>query len=355
MTIVMTVAASLAGCGGTGLMDGAGDLAVGPDLAFGGDMAMAAGPDMAQQATPCLPAGGANRAQYVWNAVIVPMQRSDYGFDLNGDGRIDNQLGNIEGALAGQMLPVQDDATQAVTSGQSLTLVDEHADDLANDDCAAADLEAATAMASPDFSGAGHFTVNAAAQAAHLAGPIAGGKFSSEPSPAYATTPVAVTLDLPLLGAVTTISVVGVHVQYMRGPDGKLTGGQLNGAIKNADVQAKLIPNIASALTAKIMADTNAGGLTATDMQILSIFDNGGKADASCVAGTCKNPDGTCAVKGDNKIDICEISTSGLIQNVLAPDVQMFDASGNYHPNPDNTMKDSLSIGLGFTAVPATF
>jgi hypothetical protein len=33
----------------------------------------------------------------------------------------------------------------------------------------------------------------------------------------------------------------------------------------------------------------------------------------------------------------------------------MLDANGNYHPSPDNTMKDSLSIGLGFTAVPATF
>jgi hypothetical protein len=55
------------------------------------------------------------------------------------------------------------------------------------------------------------------------------------------------------------------------------------------------------------------------------------------------------------KIDICEVATSGLIQNVLAPDVQMFDAAGNYHPNPTNANKDSLSIGLGFTAVPATF
>jgi hypothetical protein len=90
-------------------------------------------------------------------------------------------------------------------------------------------------------------------------------------------------------------------------------------------------------------------------MQILSIFDNGGKADASCAAGTCKNPDGTCAVKGDTKIDTCEVGTSGLIQNILAPDVQMFDTAGNYHPNPDNTHKDSLSIGLHFTVVPATF
>ena len=62
-----------------------------------------------------------------------------------------------------------------------------------------------------------------------------------------------------------------------------------------------------------------------------------------------------CAVKGDRKIDVCEVATAGLIQNVLAPDIQMFDANGNYHPNPDNTHKDSLSLGLGFSAVTATF
>jgi hypothetical protein len=90
-------------------------------------------------------------------------------------------------------------------------------------------------------------------------------------------------------------------------------------------------------------------------MQILSIFDNGGKADPSCSAGTCKNPDGSCAVSHDNKIDVCEVASSGLIHNVLAPDVQLFDSAGNYHPNPNNTMKDSLSIGVGFTAVAATF
>ena len=72
-----------------------------------------------------------------------------------------------------------------------------------------------------------------------------------------------------------------------------------------------------------------------------------GGAGVACPAGTCKNPAyGTrpnmCAAATDNIIDTCEVSTAGLIQNVLAPDVQMFDASGKYAPNKDNTMKDSL-------------
>jgi hypothetical protein len=40
---------------------------------------------------------------------------------------------------------------------------------------------------------------------------------------------------------------------------------------------------------------------------------------------------------------------------VLAPDVQIYDANGNYAPNPLNTVKDSLSVGIGFTAVAANY
>ena len=325
-----------------------------PDLAVPRDLAVAPdllpGPDMARQMA-CAPAGGALRAQYVWNAVAVPMQRSDYAFDLNGDGRADNQFGNIYGALHGQDLDVQNDATQAVTSGQSLTLIDAHADDFSDDACAASDVEAAGAMASPDFSGAGHFTVDAAALPGHFAGTFGAGTFSSLPPPASAATPVTMTLRLPLLGAIIGVQLVGAHVQYTRATDGTVTGGQLNGAIRNADIQNIVVPALAASLTAQVQVTP----LSTRAMELLNIFDNGGKSDPTCADGTCKNPDGTCAIKGDSKIDVCEVATCGLIQNVLAPDVQMFDANGNYQPSPDNTHKDSVSIGLGFSAVPATF
>ena len=99
-------------------------------------------------------------------------------------------------------------------------------------------------------------------------------------------------------------------------------------------------------------------------MQIASLFDTGGKADSSCTTGGCKNPttgDGTrkgmCASATDNIVDVCEVSTNTLVQSLLAPDVQLFDSTGAYKPNKDKTtaVKDSLSVGLGFTAVGATF
>ena len=307
----------------------------------------------------CTASGGTNKAQYVTNAVMVPQQRSDYAIDLNGDGRVDNQLGNIIGALEGQMLHVQDGVNTAVTDGTLIVLMSESSTDaaFASDACATATVAVGQSVAMPDYSGMGHFTVDTGQQGGVFNGPIKLSKFSSAP-PATTTKPIEVDIKLPLVSGAdpVTLKVNGAHLQFTRDASGKITGGQLNGAIKNSDVQTLIIPNVATLLTKKITTDsTPPNMLSSSDMQILSIFDNGGKADAACTAGTCKNPDGSCATKGDNKIDICEVSTAGLIQNVLAPDVQMFDASGAYKPNKDNTTKDSLSLGLAFTAVGATF
>jgi hypothetical protein len=90
-----------------------------------------------------------------------------------------------------------------------------------------------------------------------------------------------------------------------------------------------------------------------------NIFDNGGTeasaTDPTCTNHTCRNPDGTCAVAHDGKIDYCEVADSGLIYSVLLPDVQLTDGMGHYRPSPDNLHKDSLSVAIGFTAVPASF
>jgi len=308
----------------------------------------------------CTATGGTSKAQYVTNAVMVPQQRSDYAIDLNGDGRVDNQLGNIIGALEGQMLHVQDGVNAATTDGTLIVLMTETSSDAAfqSDSCATAQVQVGQTQPMPDYTGAGHFTVDSGQQGGTFNGPIKLGKFSSAP-PATTTKPIEVDIKLPLVSGAdpVTLKVNGAHLQFTRGADGKITGGQLNGAIKETAVQMDIIPNVAQLLSNKLMNDMPQ---TSTDMQIASIFDNGGKADPACSTGTCKNPSygvraGMCAAAKDNIIDTCEVSTAGLIQNVLAPDVQMFDASGAYAPNKDNTMKDSLSLGLSFSAVGATF
>ena len=221
----------------------------------------------------CTATGGTNKSQFVTNSVLVPQQRSDYAIDLNGDGRVDNQLGNIIGALEGQMLHVQDGVNMAVTDGTLIVLMSESSTDatFTADDCATAQLQVGQTTTNPDYSGAGHFAVDSAQAGGTFFGPIKAGKFSSAP-PATTTKPIEVDIKLPLVAGAdpVTLKVNGAHLQFTRTSDGKITGGQLNGAIKNSDVQSLIIPNVATLLTKKITDDTAAGMLSSADMQILS-------------------------------------------------------------------------------------
>jgi len=311
----------------------------------------------------CTASGGTNSAQYVVNSVLVPsMSAKDYGIDLNGDTRVDNQLGQIIVTLAGQGLNVQDGVNQALMGGDLILLLKESSTDamFQSDSCASTTLQLGQKATMPDFSGMGHFTPDGTQTPSTFNGPITGGKFNSAP-PSTTTHPVTAGVTLPLVAGQAPVPIIlqGAHLQFTRSGSG-LMSGALQGGIKSTDVQLHIVPAVASLLTNKLQNDNPQ---TSTDMQISSLFDTGGKADASCPAMTCKNPTdgdgdaarkGMCAVKGDKIIDVCEVSTNGLVTNLLAPDVQLFDGT-TYKPNKDNAMKDSLSVGLGFTAVGASF
>jgi len=304
--------------------------------------------------TTCTPGAGGQTAKYVVNTVTVPTDKSQYAIDLNGDSRTDNQLGNIIGALSQQGLNVQMGVSDALTKGLLVILATQTSADASfqADNCAGVQLQLGSLPAgtTPDYSGNGMFTAGGA-NGDVFAGPITAGKFNSA-SPVTATDPVDVTIALPLVpdAKPVNLKITGAHLSFTRGADGKVMTAQLQGAIKDADVKGEIIPNVADLLTGKI----NENPCMGTCADIGRLFDTGGTKDPTngCADG-CKTPTG-CAAKGDKKIDVCEVATSGLIQNVLAPDVQMFQG-GVYKPNKANETKDSLSLGLQFSMVPAKF
>jgi hypothetical protein len=308
--------------------------------------ACAAGTDCSAGGCVQLPA-----AHYVFNQMLVPLARTDYAIDLNGDGHVDNQLGNIIGALAALMFDVQGTAQAAVASGASTTLVELRSADpqLKNDPSAHTLLERGAPVGGgpSDFTGMGQFVVDLATPAGAFTGALINGTFKSA-NPVTTNEPVSFTLQLGLFSStmVVELPLNGAHVQFTTGTDAAsgapgLLQGEIHGSIKNADVQSRLVPAIAQLLSAKIQADPT----SATAKMIEQLFDT----------GNCINADGTMAVAGDGRIDPCEVASNAIIQNVLAPDVQIYDANGNYAPNPANTQRDSLSVGLGFTAVQANF
>jgi hypothetical protein len=59
----------------------------------------------------------------------------------------------------------------------------------------------------------------------------------------------------------------------------------------------------------------------------------------------------------DGNVTASEIENNTLIQSLLASDIDLLDANGTYQSDPAKRdgEKDSLSIGIGFTTVKATF
>jgi hypothetical protein len=321
----------------------------------------------------------------VANALTVPQEKSQYAMDLNGDNKLDNQLGNIIGALTAQNLDPQTGVNDSIKAGGVILLLDETASDLTNSTCGAVKVEVGTAAKDamgktipPKYDGTDAFTVDTTIGGGSFKGVISNGAYNSN-SPVSATdaTQVVVNVQLPLVAgsAPITLKVNGGHIQFTRMGDG-LMKGQLNGAIKSSDVQMTIIPAVAKLLSDKVASGS---GMMSTNQQILDIFDTGGQ-DCSMTnpctgqpnpttASGCMNTDGTpscknytgpdagmCAKKGDKIISTCEVATNSIIKNVLAPDVQMFSDDGtHYMPSAANMHKDSLSLGLAFTAVKASF
>jgi hypothetical protein len=292
-----------------------------------------------------------NPVQFVANTLVVPMDRMQFGMDLNGDGKVDNQLGNIIGALSANNLNTQDGVDQSVckgsvvlgvkvTSGDSTYQNDQETGALAQVGKSfnyTGPTMCTTGAGGPKYDGTDTFMLDSSFSGAQFAGRIANGLYSSN-SPVTTTHPVEIKLQLPLVSGAAPVSldIIGAHIQFRVSSSG-LMSGQINGAIKSTDVQNTIIPNVAMLLDQRVTANPTGS----TEKQILQIFDIG------CT--------GMPQLKGDGHIAVCEVADNSIIKNVLNPDVQMFDAAGNYHPNPANTTKDSLSLGLGFTGVKATF
>jgi len=333
--LALLLGLALAGCGGnnSGGLPNGGDGGTTPQPDF------APSPDMT-----VLPTTSFN---YVVDKLIAPMTRTDFAIDLNGDGHLDNQFGNIVGALTAQNFDVQTGIDTQIMMGTTIELVTVTTTDATemNDPAATTSVLAGMPMAMPVFDGTGMFTVDTSQAAAAFHGPLTNGSFSSE-NPVTTRDPVSLTLSLELFpGNVIALPIHGAHVSYDATPMG-LMNGELQGSVKEQDVQTIVVPAIAKLLTETVMQNPG----TPTSMQILQLFDVG---DGN--GGTCTNPDGTMGKPGDGIISPCEVAMNNIIQNVLAPDVQIYDANGNYAPNPANTNRDSLSLAVGFKAVAAKF
>jgi hypothetical protein len=270
---------------------------------------------------------GTNKTQYAANTMTLPTGPTQLAIDLNGDGMKDNRLGQIVGALTFAKIDAQSTTQLAVTKGSAVLLFDEVSTDATQQsakNAGAQFVSGVKTMMPPNFDG--HDTFVASGTPAQFYGNITAGTFTSD-SPVTTTTPVSFTLSLPLVEGQDplVLPITAGYITFTADASGKITGGQLNGGVKKSDIDGSIVPTVAALLTAQIKADPA--------NTTLASFDS--------------NKDGT--------VTAAEVAANPTISPFLAPDVQLFDSTGAYAPNKANTTKDSLSIGIGFTAVKATW
>jgi hypothetical protein len=289
-----------------------------------------AGPDLAFPADLSRP--GTMAYRYVVNAITLPQNKFMFAADLNNDGTTDNAFGSLVKTLKSlpQPIDLQAEENAIISKGDGLNLLALVTGDptLTSDPYASVRAYTAQSQYPPDFTGNGTFQVDTQLKAAGFDGPLSGGTFRSN-DPLFLTAPPTIYLHLVLYPGVSVdMPVVGARIAFSPSMTG-LTDGQLNGAIAETAINEILIPAVQQTLDMiahNMPCDSNC-------MQVLQMFDT--------------NHDGT--------ISLMEVQNNSLVTALLGPDVQLFDAQGNWHPDPTNGNKDSLSLGVGFQAVKATF
>ncbi|MGZ3407424.1 MAG: hypothetical protein ACXVAN_13340 [Polyangia bacterium] len=223
--------------------------------------------------------------------LILPMQRSDYAVDLNDDGRVDNQLGNITGAIDGQLANNQH-VDEILAADPTPMIVEIVSDDAALRE----DDRVGVRWLGGDGSGD------------QLGAILHGGALQSNP---VTTTPARALVRLPLFAAADAAPLALDHYQLDLAPDGD--GGfvgQLNGTVAAANLVSDFVPGLLQMMRNRPLR------------AFISWFDH--------------DRDGTLTVD--------EVANDGLTRNLLAPDVRVGVR--------DNYPKDDLSVGFMFTLLP---
>lgn len=333
---------ALAGCGD----DGGGtttDAASNIDAPVGAD-AVPSDASYADASAACLAPNlpGGTNYQFVADTITIPTmgnQASQFALDIDGNGSGDNQLGEVIVLFSAQAdLGIQTSVNDQVSGGQLLYIANIDAADVT--DTASADLnmwlgEDCDFPRNPadNFSGSELFQVTGTSPTNNMvAGPIASGVMDFGPGNMSLVVPITGVgnIVLPLWGARITGDLTATTI----------TNGIMGGGIKDEDVQNILIPALAQTIALQVsenctgtmtpdcMCDPNSSG-----QDLVNLLDS----------------------SGDCQISLDEVRNS-LIGSLLAPDIDLFDSNNGdaFDPMKDG-IKDSLSLGVGFTMLGAQF
>lgn len=270
--------------------------------------------------------------EYVLDGVELPVTFQDvqtYSVDLDGDGKADNALGSLLATLATVMptLDLEAAANHGINAGESIHLFRLHTSSFTSEPaaqllswlgkpaaCCTSTTDPVKCASEADttcFSGSATFSPDPAKPTPNLlSGAISAGSMSFGPAP------LKVRLVLKGLGTLY-LRLKGAKIIGTPTSSG-ITAGVLGGAVDPKDINNDVIPALAGMIDV-IYKDPN----TASDVKsTLALFID-------------TNSDGT--------ITTAELATNPLATAYIAGDVDL-----------DKDGIKELSIGIGFTAVPAS-
>jgi hypothetical protein len=263
---------------------------------------------------------------FVTNTLLIPTtQAQTQAVALNVDGDPQQHPDNLFGELltlltsSTQGDEMQSALDQAINTGQLVLLHVVKADDPLNDPSVSWSVfQGEKTQSAPSFDGADKFTVDPAAPpTSPIVGSLTNGHFTGGSGTAR--------VQMFVLSQPVEVDLIGVRVEADLSAAG-CANGKLGGGVTVAEFRGKLLPTVTDGLNQIIKADP------ALATTLLQAFDS--------------DRDGT--------ITIQELENNPLLMLAVSPDLDLLDASGNFNPGQDG-VKDSYSVGLGFTCVPATF
>jgi hypothetical protein len=274
--------------------------------------------------------GGSSGPRETWVAATVtlpvrPELAGTLGFDLDGDGRLDNALGRVLAATvqaAGSGgIDLQGDVDQAVQAGALVQLVETRAGtrDTVIFRTGSPVLPACTDPADPTTCGM-HLGGTASFQA-DPAGPALTGQGTADDIEAG---PGPTTLQLAFFGGQTiALPLVNARASFHR--SGDRLQGTVGGAIRMADVRAEILGSMQTWIATVVDRDCAEGTCVegSTGATLLVLFDE----------------------DRDGQVSVAEVQSNALLTSLLAPDV---DTDG------DGT-RDAISLGVGYELVGAVF
>lgn len=267
---------------------------------------------------------------YVTSALRLPtsaeLQR-EYGLNLNPEvdpaGKPDNQLGNVFVALtSSSSADLQGVVDGAVADGQLVLLHSVRADALAGDSSVSWQVYVGADRAEPPaFDGTDRFEMGGGAIAASepVLGGTTKGSFAAK-GPGRITVELAVSQTQPPI----VLDLIAARVEATL--DAGACSGRLGGAITQQQLDTALLPAVVRMMNDAIDRDEGCpeackAGTSAA--LIIEVFD--------------KDKSGS--------VTLAELQASSIIQTLLAPDLDL-DEDG---------LRESISLGLGFDCVAASF